>query len=757
MYQLSVPLLPEQKQKQNQFKKQSTVKYKIEWDRGNTNLYKTKLKELLAQQISIHNNQTTTDIVAIIIDCLKKAEKQSIPSRIIKLNGPKIKVSPEAKRLLNLSKQKHRIWVVKGRPTGTDKSYIERKEAKYNARKILRKERAIEKENFYHQLEQQPSNKTFFKLINRNMGRENLNTPVIQHENKEISCPVEQKEVLAKYYEQLATPQISNEYDKEYLKTCQLRCNIIKELAQNNKVCSIDFSEDEILAAIKNLNSGKAGDEYGLFSEHLKLAGSEITPVLKFVFNKIIKERRTPEQFKTGIITPVCKKGKDSSLLDSYRGITVSSILGKTFEHALLNKIINKLDNRSSQQFGFSQGLSPSMAALLISEAQMNSKQMKEILYLATLDTKKAFDVVNHDILLDKLFQRDIPLDIWETIYEMYHDLTSRINWKGKYSTSFPIRQGVRQGGILSTHFYKAYIEDLLIQLEESNVGLHLGTNYSGCPTCADDILLLSNSDEDMQVILEVLPLNARQLKALSDFHSTFLRNIQSLPVRTASVAIYALLGALPLEAELHKRQLSLLHSILTSENQNLKEILIRQYRLQVHQGTFLERTESILNKYNLPTIEELWENTPTKINWKHTTRSAIIKFWQEWIKTEISQKSTLHRLDINSINIGETHAVWNTALNLPGETKRAIIKARILTGTYMLQANKAKFQIENADSTCPICRIEEENLIHFITRCPVLEGIRRKHYGTIKQEIVNKIGSIQWNSKFVIETLYAN
>ncbi|CAG2214257.1 MINOS1 [Mytilus edulis] len=158
---------------------------------GNTNLYKTKLKELLAQQISIHNNQTTTDIVAIIIDCLKKAEKQSIPSRIIKLNGPKIKVSPEAKRLLNLSKQKHRIWVVKGHPTGTDKSYIER-EAKYNARKILRKERAIEKENFYHQLEQQPSNKTFFKLINRNMGRENLNTQ-IEEENLVhfiTRCPV---------------------------------------------------------------------------------------------------------------------------------------------------------------------------------------------------------------------------------------------------------------------------------------------------------------------------------------------------------------------------------------------------------------------------------------------------------------------------------------------------------------------------------------------------------------------------------------
>ncbi|CAC5408632.1 unnamed protein product [Mytilus coruscus] len=261
-------------------------------------------------------------------------------------------------------------------------------------------------------------------------GQENLNTPVNQHENNEIRCPDEQKEVLAKYYEHLATPHISNEYDKEYLQTCQLRYNIIKELAQNSKDSSVDFSENDILAAIQNLNSGKARDEHCLFAEHLKLAGTEITPVLKLVFNRIIKERRTPEHFKTGIITPVCKKGKDSSLLDSYiyRVITVSSILGKTFEHALLNTVIIKLENHSSQQFGFSHGLSPSMAALLILEAQMNSKQMKEILYLATLDTKKAFDVVNHDILVDKLFQRDIPLDIWETIYEMYHDLTSRIN-----------------------------------------------------------------------------------------------------------------------------------------------------------------------------------------------------------------------------------------------------------------------------------------------------------------------------------------
>ncbi|CAC5407671.1 unnamed protein product [Mytilus coruscus] len=248
---------------------------------------------------------------------------------------------------------------------------------------------------------------------------------------------------------------------------------------------------------------------------------------------------------------------------------------------------------------------------------------------------------------------------------------------------------------------------------------------------------------------LEVLPLNLTQLKALSDFHLTFLRNIQSLPTRTASIGIYSLLGALPLEAELHKRQLSLLHSISVSENQNLKEILLRQYHLQINQGTFLERIEFVLQQYNLPTIEELWDNTPSKFTWKHTVRSAISDFWNDKFRTEIAQKSTLNRLDTNSIKIGETHPVWNSALNIPDETKRAIVKARILTGTYMLQSNKAKFGIDNVDATCPICFIEDENLIHFITRCPAFEGIRRNHYGLIKQQIVLKIGNEQWNEKF--------
>ena len=113
---------------------------------------------------------------------------------------------------------------------------------------------------------------------------------------------------------------------------------------------------------------------------------------------------------------------------------------------------------------------------------------------------------------------------------------------------------------------------------------------------------------------LEVLDLRKTDLKQLSDFHVDLLRRIQSLPLRTALPAVYLLVGALPLEAELHKRQLSLLFSILSSENTTLHQLVQRALG---HQGLpysgFFKRVSDTLDLYSLPTIKQLLVNTATK------------------------------------------------------------------------------------------------------------------------------------------------
>ena len=73
-----------------------------------------------------------------------------------------------------------------------------------------------------------------------------------------------------------------------------------------------------------------------------------------------------------------------------------------------------------------------------------------------TLDSRKAFDVVNHIIImLDKLYEAGIHPTLWTIVKDMYAGLTSKVKWNGELSESFKILQGVRQGGILSTYFTK--------------------------------------------------------------------------------------------------------------------------------------------------------------------------------------------------------------------------------------------------------------------------------------------------------------
>jgi hypothetical protein len=61
-----------------------------------------------------------------------------------------------------------------------------------------------------------------------------------------------------------------------------------------------------------------------------------------------------------------------------------------------------------------------------------------------------------------------------------WHSLSISVWW---------LTTGVRQGDVLSTHLYKQYLNELLNDLENHNIGISIGNTYAGCPTCADDTL----------------------------------------------------------------------------------------------------------------------------------------------------------------------------------------------------------------------------------------------------------------------------
>ena len=161
-----------------------------------------------------------------------------------------------------------------------------------------------------------------------------------------------------------------------------------------------------------------------------------------------------------------------------------------------------------------------------------------------------------------------------------------------------------------------------------------------------------------------------------------------------------------------------------------------------------------ILEKYGLPSIEQLIQEHRSKLQWKRQTRSALADYWTRTLINEGTTRSTLQHCCLDRLEIGKVHRVWNSVMPNLQDVRRAHIKARILTGTYILQSTKAKFNNQQVDPKCPLCRIESEDLTHFILRCPALGSIREIHIKTLRELVIEKVGRASWLDKFCSETI---
>ena len=432
---------------------------------------KTAYNDILEAELN-NNLQEQDDIdqqIKIVTDALIDAQKKTTPNKITQLRGPKWKASPPVQELLKKCKILYTSWSKIGKPKNHN-LHKQLKAEKRNLRRQQLMEHDIDRTNLYQRIMENPNTQPFCKLIDRNRQSCTSATNCIRVNDKYMFSIDEQRIAFAKYYEDLSIPK-EELFDNSYVNLCNIRQSLLEEELVH--YATEPFTEEEVQNSIDKLNTNKSSDEYGINAEHLKNSKKSISSFLTKTFNKILEIRKAPTSFKTGVLTPVLKKGKDTTLCASYRGITVTSIIGKTFEYSMLRKL--KLTNMTDLQFGFTEGLNPIMASLLISESKCEKKK----------NSKGIIDQSIHPTL-------------WLIIKDLYSGLTSKVKWADDLSESFDILQGVRQGGFLSTHLYKIFVQDLLLELESKCLGFQLGDIYIGTPTCADDIALIESNKDNL-------------------------------------------------------------------------------------------------------------------------------------------------------------------------------------------------------------------------------------------------------------------
>ena len=283
-------------------------------------------------------------------------------------------------------------WKQAGKPPKEHELSMKKKRASKTLRKQLRKEEAIRKQKILSELMSDPTDKNFYKLIKRNQNQNNTSADTcIRFRGEEVYEPSVQAKKFTVYFEDLAPPKENEKYDEQFYKLTKYNIRILKieEICRNSSDKIEPFTEQEMRKSVQALNKKKSPNEFGIVSEHLKHGLSVIIPYLVIFFDAIISSGEIPKAFKSGILHPIHKKGKDPKSMDNYRGITVTSVFGKLFETLLLLRLTETYHDQSDMQVVFTKGMTPTMAALLLSEADNDAKTQKKPLYLATLDAKK--------------------------------------------------------------------------------------------------------------------------------------------------------------------------------------------------------------------------------------------------------------------------------------------------------------------------------------------------------------------------------
>ncbi|CAC5406653.1 unnamed protein product [Mytilus coruscus] len=241
-------------------------------------------------------------------------------------------------------------------------------------------------------------------------------------------------------------------------------------------------------------------------SRTLQNAETELLPLILHILNTVTEQLDIAQMLKGGIMTPVLKENKDRLNPANYRGITVTKIFTKILQSVLKSRIDIKIHQIQNQlQRGFTEAIPMIFAAFLASEAIIQSSEDDQEVILLTLDAEKAFDKLEHEILFNKVYHYGIDGDMWILLRNIYREMSIRIKWDDLVSDKISVNQGIQQGAKLSTSLYKCYNNAILDSVTESGLGCHMGTIGIATPTCADDILVLANSECELQGIMDIV------------------------------------------------------------------------------------------------------------------------------------------------------------------------------------------------------------------------------------------------------------
>ena len=218
------------------------------------------------------------------------------------------------------------------------------------------------------------------------------------------------------------------------------------------------------------MNTKKAAPQDDIPVKILKLNNDIFSQYLSQIFNESIEAANFPNESKDTNITPVYKKNNRHEK-ENYRPVSIISVISKILERCLYDQIYKHIDNRLSRhQMGYRKGHSSQHSLTATFNKRKKNLDKGGECGALFVDLSKAFDCLQHDLLLAKLNAYGFDYKSLKLISSFLSNRKYRTKINSSFSEWKHLLIGTPQGSVFGPLLFNIYMCDLFLFMSESNV-----------------------------------------------------------------------------------------------------------------------------------------------------------------------------------------------------------------------------------------------------------------------------------------------